>query len=150
MAEQNLGKWIRQEHDHVDALAAKLREAVAITPRSCGQDWIERMRTVLNEFRDHLTKHMELEENGGYMDAVLERRPTLSHHVDRLEQEHRDMSILLNDLHELGQQIDPNRPLLVRELCSRVQNFLGYIEHHEQSENDLAEFVFTQDIGSKD
>ena len=84
------------------------------------------------------------------MEAVLEHRPTLSGRVERLEQEHRDLVRLLDDLHKLAGELIPDRQLLLRDFCHRVQFLLSYVEHHEDEENDLIGLVFSEDMGAND
>ncbi|NOX58216.1 MAG: hypothetical protein GXP29_05075 [Planctomycetes bacterium] len=149
MTPRDLGKWIRQEHAEVQALSDRLRECVAIVPRCCSDDWICNVRERFERFRAHLQKHIALEEREGYMAAVLELRPTMSGRVKVLEQEHQDLVRLLDGLHALVVDLSCDRPLLVKDFCGRVDALLGYVEKHEGMENDLAEFVFTQDMGSE-
>ncbi len=39
---------------------------------------------------------------------------------------------------------------LVRDSCVRIQSLLKKVEHREHEEKDLAEFVFTPDVGETD
>ena len=150
MPERDLAEWIHEEHKQVAQLADQLRESVAIVPRACTQRWIQTTQARFEEYRTLLLRHMAFEEREDYMSAVLERRPTLSGRVERLEREHRDMARLLEDLNGLTQELTPDRMLLVRDFCTRIQSLLNYVEHHENEENDLVEFVFTQDVGGTD
>ena len=150
MQQQDLASWIRKEHDHVEQLADRLRERVAIIPHVGSEGWIRDTRDRYEHFRAHLQRHMALEEKEGYMEAVLERRPTLSERVERLAQEHRDLARLLDDLHKLAMDLEPDRRLFLRDFCHRVQVLLSYVEHHEDEENDLIGLVFSEDIGTND
>jgi hypothetical protein len=38
----------------------------------------------------------------------------------------------------------------VRDFCHRIEFLLGYIERHEELENNLVTFTFTQDLGEND
>ena len=92
---------------------------------------------------------MELEQSQGYMAAVAEQRPRLSPRIERLLQEHRDLTQLLDDLYQLCGDLMPDRRLLLRDFCYRIQHILSYIEHHEDEENDLVAFVSSEDIGTR-
>ena len=60
------------------------------------------------------------------------------------------MTALLSSLHKSLEELAPDRRLLIRDFCDRTQSLLHYVERHENVENDLIEFVFTEDIGTKD
>ena len=150
MEEQDLASRIPKEHEHVSDLADQLRERVSIVARKCTESWIRDTIDQFQDFRAHVQKHMELEESQGHMAAVVEQRPSLAPRIDRLLQEHRDLTQLLDDLYILCGDLMPDRRLLLRDFCYRVQNILSYIEHHEDEENDLIGLVFNEDIGTKD
>ncbi|MHC5109977.1 MAG: hemerythrin domain-containing protein [Planctomycetota bacterium] len=150
MNEHELATWIQNEHDQVEELGDRLRERVAIVPRTCTESWLDETRDRFEHFRAHLQKHMALEEKSGYMAAVVERRPALSDRVDRLQQEHRDLVNLLDALHHLFAELTPKRRLLLRDFCQRVQYLLAYVEHHENEENDLIGMAYCEDMGTKD
>lgn len=150
MANQQLVEWIRVEHEKVEKLADRLREQVAIVPRICTEAWITEALERFEHLRAHLHKHMALEDQGGYMAAIVDARPSLASRVERLEQEHRDLACLLDGLHELTRQIRPHTRLLLRDYCRRTIDLLSYVEHHEQEENDLISLVYTVDEGTLD
>lgn len=146
----NLNDWIRQEHDKVEQLADKLHKKVAYVPRANLNSWLEEVRERFEHLRAHLIRHMALEEEGGYMSAVLERRPTLADRIDRLEREHAELGRLLDDIHVAIGTIRAEDRLLIRDISHRMKSVLDYVEHHEKEENDLVQLVFTDDIGTKD
>jgi len=145
-----LNEWIRQEHDKVENLADKLHAKVAYVPRANLNSWLEDVRERFEHLRAHLIRHMALEEEGGYMSAVLERRPTLADRIERLEREHAEIGRLLDDIHTAVGTIRAEDRLLIRDISHRMQDVLHYVEHHEKEENDLVQLVFTDDIGTKD
>lgn len=150
MKAEDIGQWMREEHAKVEELADRLRERVGVVPRLNLERWLREVRHQFEHFRAHMVRHMALEEHNGYMSAVVERRPTLSPQVDRLNHEHLELSRLLETIHAALGQIGPDDRLLVRDCCRRIGELLNYIEHHENDENMLVTFVFTQDIGTKD
>ncbi len=150
MKPQEFAKWMREEHDRVHDLALKLREAVAKIPRVNRGEWLTQLRERFEHLRAHLHKHMALEEQDGYLPTVATHRPTLSGEVDRLRHEHDEivkiMEGIRRDMHELTE----NDPLLIRDCCRRLENLIGFIEHHEQDENLIVLSAFTDEIGTKD
>ncbi len=150
MATRDIASWMQTEHAKVERLADRLKEWVAIIPRAGTQSWLEETRTRFEPLRAHLIKHMAMEEKEGYLVSVGERRPTLTPNADRLQHEHHELSRIMNGIHHDLRDLKPDDLLLIRDCCLRITNLLGYVEHHEEAENMLITFVFTQDIGAKD
>jgi len=146
----DLAAWMREEHAKVDELAGGLSQCVAIVPRANEQAWIDDARTAFEHFRAHMTKHIALEEHGGYMSTVVEYRPQLNREVDRLKHEHREILRLLDAVHEIMIEIQPVDSLIIRDTCHRIQDILRYVDHHNQSENLMVLSAFHEDIGTKD
>lgn len=148
MKPNELGRWLRDEHEKVNELSARLRDQIAGVPRSRGQAWIDELRERFEHLRAHLVKHMALEEHDGYMDAVLELRPTLSDEVDRLRKEHDELRRLQDMIHASLAVLQPGERLLTRDAGRRIEDFLSYVEGHAHHENVLVLAVFTDDIGT--
>jgi len=141
---------MRDEHETVKTLSRRVMEKAAIVPQANQQRWIEEMWDAFDHLRAHLIKHFALEEQDGYLLAVVQRRPTLSREVDRLAHEHGEMIRILDELHRATHLLKPEDSLLIRDCCHRIQNFLQYLEHHESDENFLVISAFTEDIGGND
>lgn len=145
-----LAARMHDEHQKVDELAGVLSERVAHVPRSNQQHWIEAAREAFEHFRAHMTKHIAMEEHDGYMSAINELRPRLAGEVERLKREHHQILRLLNSVHAICEDVDPQDSLIIRDVCHRVQDILRYVEHHNQSENVLVLSAFHDDIGTHD
>lgn len=143
-------KRMRDEHEQVNELAEALRARTAVVPRVGRDSWLKQLRDRFEHFRAHMYKHMALEEKDGYMGMVVELRPTLSRHVDRLKHEHRQFARLLDRIHGSLQAIEPVDALEADDCCRRIDNLLSYIDRHENDENLLITYVFTQDMGAHD
>jgi hypothetical protein len=106
----------------------------------------DRARQFLAELRDHVADHFLYEQEGGYMAAVLERRPQSARVVQRLLAEHRPLleglDALLREARAAGQIDDGFR--------ARVGAWAELLRRHEAEENVLVEDAFNQDIGQKD
>ncbi len=148
MKPEELARWISEEHRKVRELAARLQECVACVPRARHEEWLCDVREAFEHLRAHLTKHMSLEENEGYMVPVVERRPALSREVDRLAHEHGEFIRLMDVIHHLLVELQPEDELLIRDCCHRVRDLLSYVEHHKNEENLLVLSVFNIDIGA--
>ena len=150
MKPEDLANWMREEHGKVEQLARRLQEHVGCVPNTNRAHWIEVAQKAFEHFRAHVTKHMALEEKDGYMSSVVERRPALSKEVDRLIEEHKAFTLIMDNIHHVLQTLRPEQSLLIRDCCHRIRSLLSYIEHHEKDENLMVISVFTDDIGTKD
>lgn len=142
--------FIRSEHERLNDLLDRLHQRVAVVPRGDISSWIGHVRPLFDALRTRLLEHMSVEETGGYLKALVDRRPMFASRVDRLRHEHLEFEVLLNDLSGRLAQLKEDDRLLVRDWCRRTTDLIHYIEHHESEENDLVEFVYTQDEGAKD
>jgi len=150
MNTQILAAKLRAEHDAVDALSDRLREWVAVIPRANVAEWIAELRQRFEHFRAHLTRHMALEEQEGYMTTVVEMRPTLSGEVERLQHEHQEIAKIMGGVHAAVEALCKEDRLLVRDCCRRIDSLMHYVEHHENDENMLLITTLTSEIGTKD
>ena len=80
---------------------------------------------------------------------MLEIRPALSPQVDRLLHEHSECIRIMNAIHAMLNELQPEDQLLVRDCCRRITDLLCYVEHQEDEENTLVSFAFTQDLGTR-
>lgn len=148
MTTQKSADWLRQEHEKVHELAIRLQERVSILPRTNREKWIQDVRDAFDDFRSHMTKHMAIEEQDGYMASVVEMRPALAREVDRLAHEHLELTQIMDsiqvELHDLRGQDH----LLILDCCRRIQNLLQYLEHHEKDECLVLLSTYSTDVGT--
>lgn len=145
-----IAKRLSKEHFELEVLMKRLLECADVMPRTNHAAWIEECRSVYAAFRDHVLKHMALEEVDGYLSVVVEKRPGLSCEVERLQREHQSLSHLIDSLSDAIVALTPEEPLRIRDCCHRIRDLIAYIRHHEQDENMLVLSAFTDEIGTKD
>lgn len=150
MTTNKVALWMREEHAKVQALADKIREKTAVVPRANLDGWITEVRDRFEHLRAHSIKHMALEEHEGYLTSVVEQRPALAPEVERLKREHQELTKLMNRIHLCLAELTGTDRLLIRDCCARIGSLLSYIEHHEDDENLLVTYAYTQDIGTSD
>jgi hemerythrin-like domain-containing protein len=138
MPKSDVAAWMAQEHAKVHELSGELRERVT------------GLRNRFDDLATRLRRHASLEEKGGYLTHVVERRPTLSQAVDIIKREHEELATILRDLQAAVHELAPTDNLLLRDCCKRVEHFLTWVERHEEHENHLVLCAFTQDIGAVD
>lgn len=150
MDARHLARWLREEHEKVREISARMEDKVAAAPRTNQQKWIEEVRETFEHLRAHHIKHMALEERDGYMVPVVDHQPALAGEVDRLAHEHGELQRILDVIHQELHRITSEDHLLIRDICRRIQDLLSYVEHHDADENLLLLTTFTDDIGTED
>jgi hemerythrin-like domain-containing protein len=150
MDSDDLTTWMLEEHTKVAELAAHLRQRVASAPRGDPARWIAELRREFDEFFLHMARHLELEEAGGYLAQVVELRPTLAQAVEIIRHEHEELSQIFREVQEAVHELGPADVLLLRDCCKRIEYLLTWLERHEEHENHVVVYAFTQDFGGPD
>jgi hypothetical protein len=94
----------------------------------------------LGGVRARLVEHFRLEE-GGYLAAILSRRPYLDATIRALIAEHAELLRALDALREAG-----TAPAADAGLCDEVARWLGRVRRHERREDRLVEDAFLVDL----
>ena len=158
MEDQNLAQHrdieearrLRVEHQRLRGITADLKAATDQMPDTGRKSWLANLRDRYEHFRAHMTKRIALEEVGGFMKAVEERRPTLAPQLDHLRSEHEEILGLIGTVHRELDQLDPDDTEAIKDSILRIRLILSEVAQHEQSESMLVGFVFTQDIGGEE
>lgn len=148
MTEIDMAQKTRREHERLGELTTQLQAELM----RCGQppDNIGALRNAFSMFRAHLYKQLALEEDGGYMEAALCVRPTLSVQLDVLRDQHRDLLRRADAIEALmgnTPSADDFRQGLGPE---QVNNLFAALSRHEQEESFLLSYAFTEDLGAAD
>lgn len=147
---ERLGKWMRSEHQTLASLTQVLKEHLARMPEVNSGEWLHGLRSGFERFHAHIKKNFACQESDGYLDMILEQRPTLSGKVELLRREHAEMLRMAERLHvDLSECAAENR-LLLADNCARLQRFMAVVAQHNQRENMLTLLVFNEDIGVGD
>lgn len=107
------------------------------------------VRFTAQSLQRHLERMMTLEEGGGYMDAVRERKPNWAPKVEALEHDHDEIRRLLSEVMTQLEGDHARDPLRFTDICEHLTHFLARLDRHDQNETDLLMEVFTEDIGGE-
>lgn len=144
----DLASQIEKEHECIKRDMGDIKEEVTkdIAPQDFS-DWRMEFVWRLRDFRNHLLKHFDLEEEGGFMNEILSEAPEAMNKVKKLEAEHgqiiSNVDGILADLKEM-QQKEISR---FEEVRNRVTQLLTTVRNHEEAENDLIQKVYYQEYG---
>ena len=112
----------------------------AVVP--CSPARLERLATNLRAFARDLAAHFDLEEHGGFLDAVLARAPERRRQVETFADEHRDFARDLEALQALAGAAVEGDPGAERALSQGLRGLLARLHRHEQREHALVQDVF--------
>lgn len=150
METNDFSAWMLDEHAKIHELGDQLREKIASPPRGDRAQWIDDLRRRFDDFTDRIRRHMTIEEDGGYLTHVTDLRPTLSEAVAIIRHEHEELKHIVEDVQRAIHELGPNDILFFRDCCRRIEHLLLWIERHEDHENHLVIYAFTQDIGTSE
>jgi hypothetical protein len=127
------------------ALMTDLRQ-LRETAFGAGDDRPAEVASHLDGLRGVLREHFQLEEEDGYMGAVLTLHPHLDRMVEHLHGQHREL------LGGLGSLLAEARaaPALTAQLRAKVEAWVGQVRRHERSENLLIQDAFNLDLAAED
>jgi hypothetical protein len=141
-SQKSLGESLKRAHVSLLADLQKLEEAVS----SLAETKMAALRSRLVKARTHLTQHFRYEEKDGYMDAIRGGMPHLEREIQRLQDEHGQLSQSLDELIEKSWAADN----IDEAFRAKVRAWLGQVHQHEVRENSLVEDAFNTDLAAED
>jgi hypothetical protein len=151
MDKQALARQALLEHELLEHLKQALRAAMSWSIDIVG---LERKRSTVCFTADSLGRHlerlMELEEDGGYMRDILERKPHLAEQIATLRSDH---EVFRGELAIISPRVE--RPLEVDEgelcsLCTQIGELLAQVDRHDRREIDLFQDGLLSEEGTGD
>lgn len=130
---------LREALDRIEVIAAADPN---VLPEPRVRALIEREVTTL---RTLVHGHLAFEEEGGYLTGVLERRPGLTHEVERLAKQHDQIRSLLGDLAGAVARSAP-----IADLHDAIKRTVALIRDHEHGETSVLQRSVLEDIGAAD
>lgn len=104
----------------------------------------------LRDFQNHLLKHFDLEEEGGFMEDIVKIAPHSANEVERLEREHEkflsDLRQILNDVKRASNPESSSFVAARRHL----EELFSLMDDHEARERELLQVSYLQDLGTGD
>ncbi len=144
----DVASQVKQEHECLKRdLGTISREIKRDLSEEDFPDWHLEFIWRLRDFRLHLLKHFDLEEEGGFMDEILKEAPGAFNQVKKLEGEHKqfvtEIDCILDLLKELKWMDQPR----VQEIKNRMAKLIDLLHSHEEEEDELMQTALYVDIG---
>ena len=146
--EDELATRLQEEHAALHELGAVLRQHIAATPSIDSGKWLDGLRTAFDRLHSHIRRCIEMKVKDGYLETILNERPTLAKQVNAIKAEHSQLIKMADAIRNDLAATTPDERLLVADACARVQRYVAIVSQHEQRENMIVMFAFNQDLGS--
>jgi hypothetical protein len=150
-ARSSLKQQMRIEREilsHVhQALCIALRAPITSEDAS---EWQERTVFLTDSFYRHIQRMFAIEEDGGYMDFVIDcPQPTLGGRVDLLCAEHRMLVAELAAVLTEGRATRTENLANLHQMRQRIAGFLNRFDEHRRKECELLYEAFLVDLGGE-
>ena len=137
--------------DQVDEEHAQLRQLFLEIRRQLRHGPIDILgaTAMMEELAERLSAHFAHEEDGGYLQSVIEIAPRLSQRVKALKAEHVSLQLAAETL---AQQIPlaQETPIWWQAIRFEFVELARRCLVHEHSENALVQEAYTDDLGARD
>jgi hypothetical protein len=117
-----------------------------------GEDFSRKLSTVLfiaRSFQRHLERLMTLEEVDGYMDIVLEAKPSLARAVDSLRRDHDRFRRTARRLVHQIERVPASDFTGFVDACADWGDFLRTLDRHNKREARLFQEAFEREEGGE-
>jgi hypothetical protein len=150
MEDDAIIRRVRDEHERLREITQALNASLDQPKGEDLRPWLADVCKSFEHFRAHLIHRIALEEIGGFLDYVVEKRPDLVKQVNHLKEGHAKMiemaGTTLGHLKELSPaDLNPRG-----QARTYVKIMLSEVDYHEEVENLLVASVFNDDIGGSD
>ncbi len=146
--DEQLALRLQEEHKALHELGQILREHIAATPTVESGQWLDGLRTAFDRLHAHIQRCIEMKSKDGYLETILNERPTLAVQVEAIKAEHGQLLKMADWIRNELASMRPEDRLLIADASARVQRFVAVVNQHEQRENMIVLFAFNQDLGS--
>lgn len=150
MDDLDIIRKVRAEHERLDDITNTLVHAVGQPFSFDRPAWLNAVCKAFEHYRAHLIHRIALEEIGGFLNAVIERRPTLSRQVDELREDHMRMIDRAGEIMQKLRQTMPDDEDALNSAVILIKMALAEAARQENAESLLVSYAFNQEIGVGD
>ncbi len=151
MESGDLPARIRADHERMMKMVQEIRAIIAAaTPDERTPQWRLALLQMLRDLANELVEHFHLEEEGGFMSAVLSRKPQNAPIVQRLQREHAEITRRLNKVVMDVEAVRQGNESGVLDIRRRTTAVLSLLDAHEAAEESLIQETYLQDEGGPD
>jgi hemerythrin-like domain-containing protein len=150
MAHTDLAQQTLAENKMLLLLVEGLRDTLAWKVQ--GADFTRKLASIrffMKSFQRHLDRVLTIEEDGGYMDMVLQANPQQGDSVNALRQEHQRFRKEARHIDDQFEHVPPTDGDSFSHICGELGDLLNSLDAHNKKEIDLMQEAFDQDEGGE-
>ncbi len=150
MSYQAIAEQVLKEHQILKHISQAMQVAIGWTvPAHEISRKLSSLRFVAESLRRHQERLMSLEEDGGYMHAVVESNPNLANMVDALRLDHEKFRQAWSRILPRLDKVSPTEPAALADLCKELTGLLHEIQEHSTTETTLVQEAILRDEGGE-
>lgn len=108
---------------------------------------ISSVRFTLKSFKRHIERLMALEEEGGYLSAVVEQKPYLQERVDKLAGDHARLRARIRRIVPALEELNEWQEVDFDRTCDEIRAMLADVDRHDMQEVDLLQELCSDEGG---
>ena len=108
---------------------------------------ISSVRFTLKSFKRHVERLMALEEEGGYLSAVIEQKPYLQARVDKLAGDHARLRARIRRIVPALEELNEWQEVDFDRTCEEIRAMLADVDRHDVQEVDLLQELCSDEGG---
>lgn len=141
---------VERDHETIRHQMGKLNVPTAeeIRPQDFS-DWKLKFTWQLRDFKNRMLKHFDLEEEGGFMQDVLDVAPHSGQKVDQLKDEHEQIIKNLDRLTMRLKGIKERDDSHLDKIRAGLSKILSDIRAHENEEHILIQKAYYREYGGE-
>ena len=140
---------VMEKQQRLQELLLLISEAISKPSATEVVCWFETLRARFERLRAHLHLMTALEEQGGFLAPVMERRPTLAPQVELIQAKHHEQLVLANEIHNALQRLSPEDRLDLEECQRRIRLLISDVRYWGEAKALLVTSVFCRDLGGE-
>ena len=138
------------EHQILDHVKQALRVTLNWKVPAVGMSRkLSSLQFTMQSFDRHLQRIMDLEEQDGYMQQVVETKPNLHERIQRLLHDHDHFRQWLRELTPEIQELSEYQEDEFTAICCRITDMLDEVDRHDADEIDILQESLLFDEGGE-
>ena len=150
MSHKAIAEQVLKEHQMLKLISQAMQVAIGWTvPGHEISRKLSSLRFVAESLRRHQERLMSLEEDGGYMHAVVESNPNLANMVDALRLDHEKFRQAWSRILPRLDKVSPTEHAALAGLCEELTDLLHETQEHSTAETTLIYEAILRDEGGE-
>ena len=150
MSYKAIAEQVLKEHQMLKLISQAMQIAIGWTvPAHDISRKLSSLRFVAESLQRHQERLMSLEEDGGYMHAVVESNPNLANQVSALKLDHEEFRQAWSRILPRLDKISPTEHAALTDLCKGMTDLVHRTQEHSTAETTLVQETILRDEGGE-